>query len=57
MVGRPGAGIAEVETALSADHVHSMGVLQRPAFWEMRDDPRIGALRERMWLKFSDTRP
>ena len=57
MVGRPELGIAEIENALFTDHVNSMGILQRPAFWEIRDDPRIGALRERMRLKFSDDRP
>ena len=57
MVGRPDIGIAEVENSLLEDHVHSMGVLQRPAFWAMRDDPRIRALRESILEKFSDESP
>lgn len=57
MVGRPDIGIAEVEESLSEDHVHSMGVLQRRSFWEMRDDPRIRALKEKLLERFSDDRP
>jgi len=54
MVGRPDIGIAEVERALIEDHVHAMGVLQRPAFWALRDDPRIRALRQRIFETFRD---
>jgi hypothetical protein len=54
MVGRPDLGIAEVERALMEDHVHSIGVLQRPAFWAIRDDPRIRTLRARIVERFRD---
>lgn len=53
LVGRPDLGIREVEEALEDDHVHGMGVLQRYAFWELRDDPRVRALREKMLERFS----
>lgn len=54
MVGHPDLGIAEVESALHDDDVQSMGVLQRPAFWAMRDDPRIRALKAKILEKFGD---
>jgi len=57
MVGRPDLGIAEVEQALADDHVHAMGALQRRAFWEIRDDPRVAALRERLRDAFADPTP